>query len=168
MHFLVANATEGSLCHPHIKAVSGSPKSEVIRVTKTPEKKNLFSALKTTKTVNISLQILWFPYPSMASCVHVLYKIKFGKKPQQCINQVPHEMEEQVPGDEHLQETQKENASQEHKEDACTVLTSHGQPKVWESSCAHQSETAFNLLPALLNCSLPVSAWQFDRDCIPE
>lgn len=42
---------------------------------------NLFRALKTTKTVNNSFQTLCFPYPNMASDAHVLYNIKFGKKP---------------------------------------------------------------------------------------
>lgn len=93
----------------------------------------------------------------MVNYVHRIYTTEFGKK-QQYINQVPLEMEDQIPGDEHLQEQGKKMHSQKHKEDACSVLTSHGQPKVWESSFAHQSETAFKLLPVLLNCSLPVSA----------
>lgn len=47
----------------------------------------------------------------MVSYLHLIYNIEFGKK-QQCISQVPHEMEDQIPGDEHLQEQGKKMHSQ--------------------------------------------------------
>lgn len=39
----------------------------------------------------------------MVNYVHRIYTTEFGKN-QQYINQVPLEMEDQIPGDEHLQE----------------------------------------------------------------
>lgn len=45
----------------------------------------------------------------MTSYVHAFYNTEFGKE-QQCKNQVPPEMEDQITGDEHLQEARKENA----------------------------------------------------------
>jgi len=51
------------------------------------------------------------------------------------------------------------------------AFTSHGQPKACESwllLCLSIWNSAFKLLLAFLNCYLPVTAWQFDRDCISE
>lgn len=42
--------------------------------------------------------------------MHMYFIIQNLEKNQQCINQVPHEMEDQIPGDEQLQEPRKENA----------------------------------------------------------